>query len=75
MNIQKLIINILFLFLLNGCSYNITNRTNYIKPYIIISKRICSDDQPCTYVYKDAKNNKMQFWDREDKYNIGDTIK
>lgn len=72
---KKSIISILFIIFLNGCSYNITNRANYTKPYIIISKRLYSDDQPCTYIYKDIKNNKMQFWDREDKYNIGDTIK
>ena len=48
------------------------------KPFIIFDKHPSSDrchKNFCYFQYLDANSNKFDFCEREDKYDIGDTIK
>lgn len=44
------------------------------KPFIIIHKDVWKSGQ-CKYVYQDANGNSFNFYEFNDSYNIGDTIK
>lgn len=45
------------------------------KPFIIFAKGINYSEQGCIYYYYDANGNKEAFFEPNEKYNIGDTIK
>ena len=69
-NNKIILIIISIMFFLFNCT------TSFEKPYIIIYKypNKKSNNQ-CTYKYIDKNKQEHYFYDNENKYNIGDTIK
>lgn len=63
-------LSILLVMILVGCD------TTVKKPFIITKKEInISSKDECMYYYKDAQGRTEYFYETNNKYNIGDTIK
>lgn len=65
-----ILIAIMLLIALFSC-----HNSYYKKPFTIINKSINYYPDKCYYEYVDVNGNGNMFFDTNEKYNIGDTIK
>lgn len=69
---MKTITIILIWGLVGGCDYPMKPLK---KPFVITNKYPQEGGAKFRYYYQDATGNTQAFYDNDDKYNIGDTIK